>query len=104
MISVQVSYTIKPTFFEQNKTLVNQFLADFKQLSHLNFLYNVYVKEDGLTFLHVSMYENEDVQTQVLNTPAFLQFQQQRDQEGLAGEVKIEVLNLVGSSLSLLAR
>lgn len=102
MISVQVSYTVKPNYVAQNKAYINLFLADFKKLADLNFLYNVYIKEDGLTFLHISMYENEAVQTQVLNTASFVEFQQQRDLHGLANEPKIEVLNLFGSSLSLL--
>eukprot|EP00388_Colpodella_angusta_P010533 GDKJ01027396.1.p2 GENE.GDKJ01027396.1~~GDKJ01027396.1.p2 ORF type:complete len:106 (+),score=8.85 GDKJ01027396.1:487-804(+) len=104
MISIQVSYTVKPSFVAQNKANVNQFLADFKKLAGVNFLYNVYIKEDGLTFLHVSMYEDETVQAQVLNTPSFVAFQEQRDLLGLASEPIIEELNLLGSSLSLLTK
>jgi len=102
MISVKVSYTVKPEFVDQNRKNISVFLADFKKLNTLNFLYNVYLQEDGLTFLHISMYENEEVQNQILNVPSFLNFQNERDENGLDGSVQIESLQLIGSSLSLL--
>ena len=102
MISVKVSYTIKPEFVAQNRNNISVFLSDFKKLTSLNFLYNVYLQEDGVTFLHVSMYDNEEVQQKILNVPSFLDFQQQRDESGLVQKPIIEKLNLVGSSLSLL--
>lgn len=103
MISVQVSYTVNPEFVLQNKQNINTFLSDFKKLQHANFLYNVFLKEDGLTFLHVSMYENEEVQQQVLNVPSFLQFQKERDESGLNDSHKVENITLIGSSLSLIS-
>ncbi len=100
MISVKVSYTVKPEFAAQNKQNINTFLTDFKQLKQLKFLYNVYLQDDGLTFLHMSMYENEEVQQTILSTPSFLQFQKERDESGLTIAPKIEFISLIGSSLS----
>ncbi|MDQ7949579.1 MAG: hypothetical protein REI93_12080, partial [Pedobacter sp.] len=96
MISVKVSYTVKPEFVAQNKKNISIFLADFKKMFAVNFLYNVYLQADGVTFLHVSMYENEDVQEQVLNVPSFLSFQKECDESGLDGQPTIENLNLFG--------
>ncbi|MBB2144927.1 hypothetical protein GM921_05505 [Pedobacter sp. LMG 31464] len=102
MISVKVSYTVKPEFVAQNKQNINTFLSDFKRLVDKKFLYTVYLQEDGLTFLHVSMYENEEVQQEILTVPSFLQFQKERDESGLNDTHKVEILTLMGSSLSLL--
>lgn len=102
MISVKVSYTVKLEFVAQNKQNISVFLSDFKKLVDKNFLYNVYLKEDGLTFLHISMYENQEVQQHILNVPSFLQFQKERDENGLNGVPKIEVLTSIGSSIGLL--
>ena len=102
MISVKVSYTVKPEFVEKNKQNINIFLNDFKKLVSANFLYNVYLQEDGLTFLHISMYEDEDVQHQVLHVPSFLQFQKERDESGLNNSHKLETLTFIGSSLSVI--
>lgn len=101
MIAVKVSYTVDPTFVEQNKRNVNTFLQDFKKLNQLSFLYNVYVQADRLTFLHISMYENDTVQQTVLETPSFLNFQKERDENG-SHIFEIENLELIGSSLGTL--
>ena len=102
MISVKVSYTVKPEFVEQNKRNIAAFLADFKKLTSLHFLYHVYLQADELTFLHISMYESETVQQQVLNVPSFLSFQQERGANHLTGDPQVEHLTAIGSSLSLI--
>jgi len=99
MISVKVSYTVKPEFVAQNKQNISIFLADFKKIITNNFLYNVYLQEDGITFLHISMYENEETQNEILNVASFKDFQEQRDQSGLVDLPKIEKITLIGSSL-----
>ncbi len=101
MIAVQVTYKINADFVENNKRNIAAFLNDFKEMRDSKFLYHVYVKEDGLTFVHVSMYESQEIQQSVLNTACFLEFQKQRD-ERLDGAPLIENLNHIGSSLSLI--
>lgn len=98
MITVIVSYQIKPEFSEQNKQNIQKFLNDFKQLDPATFSYNVYTKEDNLTFIHYSTYKNEEVQNEILNIPSFKEFQILRDESGLNGTHKVEILNFVGSS------
>ncbi len=102
MIAVQVTYQINAEFVEENKRNIAAFLADFRELQHSKFLYHVYVKEDGLTFVHVSMYENEEIQQQILNTPSFLSFQQHRDERGLTAPAVIEPMEHLGSSLRII--
>lgn len=102
MISVKVSYTVKPEFVEKNKQNIRIFLNDFKKMVTSNFLYNVYLEADGLTFLHVSMYENEEIQKELLNVPSFLQFQKERDESGLNNSHQLENLTFLGSSLSII--
>ncbi|WAC39654.1 hypothetical protein [Pedobacter sp. SL55] len=102
MIAVQVTYKVKADFVEENKNNINTFLADFKEMQTSRFLYHVYVKEDGLTFVHVSMYESAAIQEQVLSTPSFVKFQQHRDESGLTELPIIENLTHLGSSISLI--
>ena len=98
MISVIVTYKVKPDFIDQNKKNIQQFLKDFKKLDRSQFQYNVYIKKDELTFVHHSIYNDENIQTELLNVPSFLEFQKARDESGLVEMPKIEVLNLVGST------
>ncbi|AJW64723.1 hypothetical protein OZ664_14090 [Elizabethkingia sp. HX WHF] len=95
MINVLVSYTVKPEYVEENKTNIKKFLEDFKQLDQSKFEYKVYLKEDGITFLHYSNYENEGVQHEVLNVPSFKEFQRLRDESGLNGSHQVNFLQSI---------
>lgn len=92
MINVIVTYTVRPEFVSENKANIQKFLDDFKNLNQETFEYKVYVKEDGVTFLHYSNYINEEVQHEVLNVPSFKEFQRLRDESGLNGSHKVEIL------------
>jgi hypothetical protein len=98
MISVIVTYKVNPEFVSQNKQNIQRFLEDFKKLDGSGFQYNVYTKDDNVTFVHHSMYKAEKIQKEILNVPSFLEFQRLRDESGLNGTHKVEVLNLVGST------
>ncbi|AKK71698.1 hypothetical protein [Chryseobacterium gallinarum] len=92
MINVIVSYTVKPEFVSENKANIQKFLNDFKNLDQSAFEYKVFVKEDGVTFVHYSNYINEEAQHEVLNIPSFKEFQKLRDESGLNGSHKVEIL------------
>ncbi|AZB10266.1 hypothetical protein EG344_16285 [Chryseobacterium sp. G0162] len=95
MINVMVSYTVKPEFVSSNKANIQKFLEDFKNLDQSAFEYKVFVKEDGVTFLHYSNYINEEVQHEVLNIPSFKEFQRVRDESGLNDSHKVEFLQSI---------
>ena len=95
MINVVVTYTVKPEFVSENKANIRKFLNDFQQLNQSTFEYKVYLKEDGITFLHYSNYINEEVQHEVLNVPSFKEFQRLRDESGLNGSHKVEILQSI---------
>ena len=98
MISVIVTYKVNPEFVEQNRQNIQQFLADFKKFDTSQFQYNVYIKSDEMTFVHHSIYNDGNIQAELLNVPSFIEFQKARDESGLAEMPKIEVLNFVGST------
>ena len=99
MISVKVTYTVKPDFVEQNKANIKIFLEDFKQLNPSDFKYEVFLCDDGITFLHLSSYNNEAIQNHILNVPSFKNFQKERDESCLNNSHKFELLEPIGSSL-----
>lgn len=97
MITVKVTYTVDPIFVATNKKNIAAFLDDFRKLEG-HFRYDVFLLADGMTFLHLSQYENESIQEQVLKVPSFLAFQRERDQSGLHDSHKVEVMTFIGSS------
>ena len=102
MITVKVTYKVKPEFAAENKRNIATFLTHFKEMKATNFLYHVYVKEDGVTFVHVGMYQSEEIQKIVLDTPSFVNFQKQRDESGLVTAPLVVSLQHLGSSLGLI--
>lgn len=98
MILVIVTYKVKPEFVDQNKQNIQQFLKDFKEFDTSGFQYNVYTKDDNVTFGHHSIYRNGKIQTELLNVTSFKEFQRLRDESGLNGTHKVEILNFIGSS------
>ncbi len=98
MISVIVTYKIEKEFVDRNKVNIERFIKDFQKLDTSEFQYNVFTKQDGLTFVHHSLYKNEQIQKELLNVPSFLEFQRQRDEIGLNGKPEIEFVELVESS------
>jgi hypothetical protein len=97
MISVIVTYQVKPQFVLQNKANIQTFLADFEKLDTSKFKYTVLLKEDGVSFVHYSQYADEEMQNQLLNVPSFKDFQQKRDASGLNDSHRVEVFQLIGS-------
>lgn len=97
MIVVKVTYTVHDKYVNANKERIQDFLADFKKLDNTQFSYAVFQKEDDKTFVHLSQYQNKDIQQQLLNTASFVYFQEQRD-KNLDSEPQIEFLNLIGNS------
>ena len=99
MITVKVTYTVKSAFVDQNLENIKTFMQDFRTMGS-DFQYTVYTNKN--TFIHLSHYKNEEIQTAVLNVPSFKAFQQQRDDSGLEIEPQIEVLTLAAGTKELL--
>jgi len=102
MITVKVTYTVKPEYVTKNQENIALFMKDFKELKTNDFQYAVYLSSDGKTFVHQSAYKNEKVQQQVLNMESFKEFQKQRDESGLEAEPQIDVMTLVDSTKEIL--
>ena len=101
MIIAKVTYTVKPEFVQENQQNINLFMADFKKMNHIQFRYNVYLLEDGKTFLHLAHFQNEDVQKQILAVPSFKLFQKKRDESGIDNSHKVEMIKLIDASTDI---
>jgi len=102
MINVIVSYQVKPEFVAENKLNIENFLRSFKEMDSSKFNYSVFLNNDGVTFTHISNYQDEQIQKEVLNNAIFLEFQKKRDESGLNNSHKVQVLKYVGSTNNIL--
>lgn len=99
MIRVIVTYTVKESYVLKNIENIVAFLKDFNSLNTELFKYTIYQKANKNTFMHISEYEDEIIQKELLNIPSFLSFQQQRDQN-LELTPVIEMLDKIENKLS----
>ncbi|MGE8426254.1 MAG: hypothetical protein ACN6O7_00190 [Sphingobacterium sp.] len=97
MIVVKVTYSVHDDYIHTNKKMIESFLEDFKRLDGTQFLYTILQSGESNSFVHISQYQNKEIQDQLLNIPSFLKFQEQRD-KNLATEPKIELMSFIGSS------
>lgn len=100
MINASVTYRVSPEFVEENKQNIDRFLNDFEKLDKTKFTYDVFLKDDGMTFVHMSSYADKEMQQKILNVPSFLDFQEKRDQSGLNNSHSVSLLKFVGSTKS----
>ncbi len=98
MINVIVTYRVNPQFVSENKANINKFLEDFDKLDNSKFSYSVFFNKSENTFIHISNYADEEIQHELLNVPSFLKFQQKRDESGLDGSHKVQILEHIGST------
>lgn len=101
MIVVKVTYTVKADFIQKNQENISEFLKDFKKIKSNDFRYIVYKGDDKKTFTHISMYQNEAIQKELLAVQSFKSFQQQRNNSGLEKSELIEIMELAGASYDI---
>lgn len=102
MIIVKVTYTVKSDFVYKNQENINKFLKAFREIGSNDFRYTIYIGEDKKTFTHISMYQSETIQKQLLAVVSFKSFQQQRNDSGLEVAEKVEIMELIGASYDIL--
>lgn len=100
MIAIKVTYTIKEDYVCTNKEKIQIFLNEFEKLDNKQFVYAIYQVNGSNTFIHMSQYKNEAIQKELLNMPAFLEFQKKRDLH-LISEPTIESLTEIGISKNI---
>ena len=101
MIVVKVTYTVNADFVHKNQENINEFIKNFKNIKSNDFRYIVYKGGDKKTFTHISMYQNEAIQKELLAVQSFKSFQQQRNNSGLEIPENIEMIELAGASYDI---
>jgi len=98
---VNVTYTTKAEFAEQNQTNIKTVMADLQQLKYPGINYYSCLAPDSKTFIHTAFF-NSDADQKLLNDlPSFKYFQEQLKAGGLEIPPKQDLLTLVGSSVNI---
>lgn len=92
MFAVKVEYEVQENYISQNKERITSFLMAFKEMDQSRFRYSVFQEKDTNKFIHLSEYQDEEIQKELLANPVFLKFQEERD-KNLKSQPSIAWLN-----------
>ncbi len=98
MNAVKVQYTVKEDYVETNKANIQQVMADLKALNDPAVKYAAFLLDDGKSFVHFVMRENDEAQKTISELPSFQEFQRQLRESGPEVPPQAENLTAVGSS------
>ena len=92
MFAVKVEYEVHENYSSQNKVRIADFLMAFKEMDQARFRYSVFQEKDTKKLIHLSEYQDEEIQKELLANPVFLKFQEERD-KNLKSQPSIAWLN-----------
>lgn len=97
MKTVRVQYKVKPEYAETNKANIAKVMGDLRKLNDEGIKYTTFTFEDGLTFMHFTMFKDEAGQKILNDLESFKQFASELKASGLTEPPKVENLTLVAS-------
>jgi hypothetical protein len=62
MKTVRVQYKVKPEYAETNKANIANVMADLRGINDSSIKYSSYMFDDGQTFMHFAMFNDDDGQ------------------------------------------
>ena len=97
----RVQYTVKPEYVDQNKANINQVMSDLKALNNPNTKYASYIEEDGVTFMHLAMYPDEETAKLLSNLPSFAKFRKELKESQPVSAPKATSMTLAGAAFEI---
>jgi hypothetical protein len=96
MRQVMVRYKVKPDRVEENEQLVRAVYDEIRHAEPAGLRYATFKLDDGVTFVHLAVIENEDGGSRLSKVEAFKQFQKDIDDRTDEGPIVTE-LHRIGS-------
>lgn len=101
MYSIIISYTVPEAFAETNKKNIAAFLKEFGEYGASKFKYQVLVREDGVSFMHIASFQDEKTWEEMVVLPTYAAFTEQRDANMEDDDVTTDTMNTVGQAGTL---
>jgi quinol monooxygenase YgiN len=102
MITItHIRYTVKAEYAAQNRENIRRVMDNLRALHRPDLRYNVFVEDDGKTFIHLPLFASEDAKNVFEAQEAFQAFQAALRESVPEVPPKVTNLTLVGSSHDL---
>lgn len=95
MKTVKVQYKVKPEYTETNKANISQVMNELRGLNDTGIKYSTFIADDGQTFTHFAMFNDESGQKKLNDLESFKKFGAELKASGPIEPPKPEVLSLV---------
>ena len=97
MKTVRVQYKVKPEYVGTNKANIQKVMSDLRKLNDTGIKYSTFLFADGQTFMHFTMFRDEDGQKKLNDLESFKKFAEELKANGPLEPPKVENLDLVAS-------
>lgn len=101
MNTVKVQYTVKESYVETNKANIQKVMAALREKGSAGLKYSAFLLDDGQTFVHFAIRENEEAQKLLSELPEFQAFQKALRESGPLSPPQPKNLTMVGSSYAV---
>ena len=97
----RVQYQVQPDFAATNKANVEKVMADVRNLNDPGLKYATYVLDDGVTFMHLAFFSNDESAGKLGKLDSFNAFRKALKESGPVSPPNAENLSLVASGYDL---
>lgn len=74
MKAIRVQYTVKPEYVETNKKNIQAVMDELKRNPIEGMQYRAFLLEDGLSFMHLNIYEEDEILNKLNGVELFTKF------------------------------
>ncbi len=101
MKAVRVQYTVKPEYVETNKANIRKVMDKLKENPISGMQYASFTLDDGQTFVHINMAEDQDTLNKLQEVEEFNQFRAALKASEPISPPQSENLNLIAAGFDL---
>lgn len=95
MKAVRVQYTVKPEYVETNKKNIQAVMKHLEDNPIAGMWYRAFLLEDGQSFMHVNICDNEEIMGKLNDVELFTKFRMELKASGPLSPPKSESITMV---------
>jgi hypothetical protein len=98
---IRVTYITKAEYADHNQQNIKAVMADLQENKIPGLFYFASIGEDGKSFMHTAVYQNDEARKVLNERPLFKQFVSELKASGPESGPQQEIFDMVGSSMDI---